>query len=180
MLVPLDGLTAVRQLDNLIDTLICTVACVMWWLGTRLVFTEQVRQFLEGALQYADVIAVALGLPPVPEVEGALSTPEFSLVGAVVDVAHAAIATIPRSQGDGRHGTIDKESDAGRWRVNVVGFGEGRAKSDSAGTRSINVMVVTPWGKFTPALNALLSFAARDLADLVLFQVRRNAGTLER
>lgn len=32
--------------------------------------------------------------------------------------------------------------------------------------------MVTPWGKFVPALNALLGFAARDGADLVMFQVR--------
>ncbi|CAN0369768.1 unnamed protein product, partial [Discosporangium mesarthrocarpum] len=34
----------------------------------------------------------------------------------------------------------------------------------------VTVIPVTPWGNFTPGLNALLSFAARDNADLILYQ----------
>lgn len=35
----------------------------------------------------------------------------------------------------------------------------------------VSVFEVTPWGKFTPALNALLGFAARDGAAVAMFQV---------
>eukprot|EP00752_Nemacystus_decipiens_P005803 g5249.t1 len=142
----------------------------------------KVREFLDTALLYADSIAIAVGSPPPPPPPAPLDdavapgcsdqeanstdhrpgdgpTPqqqeqEQSLLQLILQEAKKAeTENPPRERGDGGYGQEDRGGRGG-----------------GAGVKVISVFEVSPWGKFTPALNALLGFAARDGAELVMFQ----------
>lgn len=129
----------------------------------------QVREFIDAALKYAESIAIAVGPTPStttnhsdgascadhPKSDGQAYRPD-SLTQAVSRVAREA--TQAHANGGGCGGRYGDEG----------GEGGGTGRSSVL----VNVFMVTPWGKFVPALNALLGFAARDGADLVMFQVR--------
>lgn len=128
-------------------------------------FPSQVREFVDAALQYAEGVAIAVGPTP-PSTDhrdgasdaghsgdGQAHRPD-SLLHAVSRVAREATEAHASSWHGGRYG--DEE-----------GGGRGAGKSGAL----VNVFMVTPWGKFVPALNALLGFAARNGADFVMFQV---------
>lgn len=129
---------------------------------------QQVREFLDTALHYADSIAIAVGSPPPPSLAAAapggsdqqvtpdhVDSQELSLLQLVSGAAREAEQGAPsRERGEG-----------------VIG-GDGQEGGGVAGVGAVSVIEVSPWGKFTPALNALLGFAARDGAELVMFQAR--------
>ncbi|CAB1096275.1 unnamed protein product [Ectocarpus sp. CCAP 1310/34] len=122
----------------------------------RSVDLVKVREFLDTALLYADSIAIAVGTPP----------PSADQHGTTTSTA-AADSTPPLLQSitlAAREAERKAPPDRG---VESVGE-EGGGERGAAGV--VNVFEVTPWGKFTPALNALLGFASRDGADLVMFQ----------
>ncbi|CAM9512947.1 unnamed protein product [Ectocarpus sp. 13 AM-2016] len=124
----------------------------------------KVREFLDTALLYADSVAIAVGTPP----------PSTDHNGTTTATA-AADSTPPLLQSitlAAREAEREAPPDLG---VESVGE-EGGAEGGAAGV--VKVFEVTPWGKFTPALNALLGFASRDGADLVMFQVLLNTNTL--
>lgn len=126
------------------------------------------REFLDTALLYADSIAIAVGPPPPPP------PPSTDQHGTTTSTA-AADSTPPLLQSitlAAREAEREAPPDRG---VESVGE-EGGAEGGAAGV--VTVFEVTPWGNFTPALNALLGFASRDGADLVMFQVHLNTNTL--
>lgn len=143
------------------------------------------REFLDTALLYADSIAIAVGSPPPPPPplnDGAPVTgcsgqqasntdrengpnplqqqaQEPSLLQLISQAAREAEREAPpRERGDDGG---DGQEDGGGGKGGVAG-----------GVSVVSVFEVAPWGKFTPALNALLGFAARDGAELVMFQAR--------
>lgn len=77
---------------------------------------------------------------------------------------------------DGHQEEEEEESKAGeaekKGTAEIAAAEVTGAAASAAGV--VSVFEVTPWGKFTPALNALLGYAARDGAELVMFQVRIN------
>lgn len=115
----------------------------------------QVREFLDAALLYADSIAIAVGPPPPSPTDEHGATTADSTPPLLQSIALAA-----------KEAEREAPPDRG---VESVGE-EGGPERGAAGV--VNVFEVTPWGKFTPALNALLGFASRDGAELVMFQVR--------
>lgn len=149
------------------------------------------RKFLDGALQYADGVALAVGLqtpPPDHSEQIGNDPPDNSLMQSVAEAAREAerkAADLLRSVVGGRYGCMDKSltsygAEGGVTATNrepTAGNGDGEEGrevmvDEEACKVRVTVLPVTPWGNFTPALNALLSFAAQDRADLVLFQVR--------
>lgn len=136
----------------------------------------QVREFLDTALLYADSVAIAVGSPPPPLADApgqeaeqqpeTQSQPQESLLrlisGAAREVEEAFICS------GGRHGEEEGGHGGG-----AVAAAEGGGREGGAGERAacVSVFEVAPWGSFTPALNALLGFASRDGAELVMFQV---------
>lgn len=143
----------------------------------------QVGEFVRGALQYGDSVALAVGMSTPPDNDNTssdpVSSPEYSLVHSVTQAAQAAEEEWAFSQSEcgypngdttanKTHGDIEIEEGGGR----TSGPSSREAKALGGSARRVTIIPVTPWGNFTPALNALLSFAARDGAELVLFQVK--------
>lgn len=150
----------------------------------------QVGEFVRGALNYADAIALAVGVltPPQPPPRGTASedtedtemgTPDYSLVHSVTRVAREAQAqraSLQKSAGSDRATNRGRCTDAS---TGLEAEEDEGAECEPSGVDSVEVddgvevkvIPVTPWGSFTPALNALLALAARDGVDLVLFQV---------
>ncbi|CAN0330174.1 unnamed protein product, partial [Ectocarpus fasciculatus] len=127
----------------------------------RPVDLAKVREFLDTALLYADSIAIAVGPPPPPPPP---PTDEHGTTTAA-SAAGGTDSTSPLLQSItlvAREAEREASPDRG---VESVGEEGGNG---AAGV--VTVFEVTPWGKFTPALNALLGFAARDGAELVMFQ----------
>lgn len=130
---------------------------------------SQVREFLDSALKYGDSVAIAVGPTPTTATENEstqAARTQDSLLRLISRAAREATDAHVGSRCGARYTEREGEGDAG-----APGEGE------EDGVR-ISVFEVTPWGKFTPALNALLGFAARDGADLVMFQVGRALSTL--
>ncbi|CBJ30144.1 conserved unknown protein [Ectocarpus siliculosus] len=122
----------------------------------------KVREFLNTALLYADSIAIAVGPPPPPpppstDQHGTTTTSTAAAAGSSPPLLQSITLAAREAE---REAPPDRAVES----VGEGGGGEGRA----AGV--VNVFEVTPWGKFTPALNALLGFASRDGAELVMFQ----------
>lgn len=145
------------------------------------------REFLDTTLLYADSIAIAVGSPPPPP-PPPVATAAPGTPGQQPG-SHHEDPNPPLQQGQGLSllQLISRAAKEAEERSpQGVGWKEGSAAVDGReeGTEerlagagggapgaAVSVFEVSPWGKFTPALNALLGFAARDGAELVMFQV---------
>ncbi|CAM9149087.1 unnamed protein product [Hapterophycus canaliculatus] len=121
----------------------------------------KVREFLDTVLLYADSVAIAVGAPPPATTDeaGTIAQQEQpqqpSLLQLISRTAREAENEKARPcLKDEAQGVEQGEEGRDEERVEAV----------------VSVFEVTPWGKFTPALNALVGFAARDGAELVMFQ----------
>lgn len=123
----------------------------------------QVREFLDTVLLYADSVAVAVGSSPPTASDGDGPDPQHDKPqqpSLLQLISRAAI----EAESEKASSCVKKEADGGEP-------GEGGGDTERVAA-VVSVFEVTPWGKFTPALNALVGFAARDGAELVMFQVR--------
>eukprot|EP00903_Cladosiphon_okamuranus_P014942 g13833.t1 len=152
----------------------------------RPVDLAKVREFLDTALLYADSIAIAVGSPtprPRPTPTPPPSPPPAPLAtaapGSSEHQANPDQDDNPSAQQQGQELSLlqqisgvarvaEQEAMPREWGVGVGG--DGQEEDGVAGVAAVSVFEVSPWGKFTPALNALLGFAARDGAELVIFQ----------
>lgn len=155
------------------------------------------REFLDTTLLYADSIAIAVGSPPPqpsppPLDDAATAAPGCSGQQQQADGTDHGNSPVPQPQArelsllqliSGEARKAEREAPPRSRGGDAVdgqeeGGGEGGEGGGVAGGVSVvSVFEVSPWGKFTPALNALLGFAARDGAELVMFQAREREST---
>lgn len=118
------------------------------------------REFLDTVLLYADSVAIAVGSlpPPTTTDEAGPNRQEKQLQqpSLLELISRAAREAESKKAPPCLEDEVAEGGEGGKERVAAV----------------VSVFEVTPWGKFTPALNALVGFAARDGAELVMFQVR--------
>ncbi|CAM9149196.1 unnamed protein product [Scytosiphon promiscuus] len=124
----------------------------------RPVDLAKVREFLNTVLLYADSVAIAVGSPPPktgrengPDPHEEQPPPQPTLMQLISRAAREAESEQARPYIEGE---ASREGKEGEERTAAI----------------VSVFEVAPWGKFTPALNALVGFAARDGAELVMFQ----------